>query len=92
MSKIQDGCYGCHFENLFLASSPAPKGQLTQNLVGGIGATADQKQLKSFRLEIQDSRHGRHQFSSFRVVVSSVYLSGHHKWCEGYIQRAFKIS
>ena len=30
---------GGHLENLFLASSPKPKSQLTPNLVGSIGVT-----------------------------------------------------
>ena len=40
----------------FFASVPEPKGQLTRNLVGGIGVTLDQKQLKMFQAEIQDGR------------------------------------
>ena len=34
------------FKNLFFASSPAPKGQLTRNLVGGIGVTCRSKIAK----------------------------------------------
>ena len=46
-----------NLENLFFASSPEPKGQLTPNLLGSIRGLADQKQLKSCRSEIQDGRH-----------------------------------
>ena len=37
-SEIQDGHHGCHFESPFCASLE-PKGKLTQNLAGSIGAT-----------------------------------------------------
>ena len=37
--KIQDGRHGGHLENLFFASSPNPKCQLTRNLVRSIGVT-----------------------------------------------------
>ena len=36
---IQDGHHGHHLENLFFASTPEPKGQLTRNLVGIIRVT-----------------------------------------------------
>ena len=45
-SDIQDGRHGGHLENLFFASSPEPKGQLTQNLVGSIGVTRRSKIAK----------------------------------------------
>ena len=45
-SDIQDGCHGCHLENLFFASSPELKGQLTRNLVGSIGVTCRSKIAK----------------------------------------------
>ena len=35
-SKDYDGRHGGHLKNLFCASSPEPKGQLTRNLVGTI--------------------------------------------------------
>ena len=38
-SEIQDGCHGRHLENLFFASSPEPKGELTPNLLRSIGVT-----------------------------------------------------
>ena len=38
-SEIQDGRHDSHLENLFFASSPKPKGQLTPNLLGSIGVT-----------------------------------------------------
>ena len=43
-----DGCHshGCHLENLFFASSPEPKGQLSQNLVGSFGVTRRSKIAK----------------------------------------------
>ena len=44
---IQDGRHGSHLENLFLASSPEPKGQLTRNLVGSIGVTRRSKIAKN---------------------------------------------
>ena len=37
---------GSHLENLFFASSPEPKGQLTPNLVGSIGVTCRSKIAK----------------------------------------------
>ena len=45
-SEIQDGHHGGHLENLFFASSPEPKGQLTWNLVGSIGETCRSKIVK----------------------------------------------
>ena len=45
-SEIQDGRNGRHLENLFFTSSPEPKGQLTPNLVGGIGVTYRSKIAK----------------------------------------------
>ena len=42
-SEIQDGCHGGHLENLFFASSPEPKGQLTRNFVGSIRETCRSK-------------------------------------------------
>ena len=36
---IGHGRHGSHLENLFFASSPEPKGQLTPNLLGSIGVT-----------------------------------------------------
>ena len=44
--EIQDGRHGGHLENLFLASSPEAKGQLTGNLVGSIGVTCSSKIAK----------------------------------------------
>ena len=44
--EIKDGRYGGRLENLFVASSPEPKGQLTQNLVGSIGVTGRSKIAK----------------------------------------------
>ena len=47
---IQDGHHGSHLENLFFASSPELKGQLTgqltRNLVGSIGVTCRSKIAK----------------------------------------------
>ena len=43
--------------NLFFASSPKPKSQLTRNLVGSIRVTCRSKIAKIVRLEIQDGRH-----------------------------------
>ena len=37
---------GSHLENLFFASSPEPKGQLTPNLLGSIGVTCRSKITK----------------------------------------------
>ena len=37
--EVQDGRRGGYLENLFLTSSPEPKGQLTRNMVGSIGVT-----------------------------------------------------
>ena len=51
---------GGHLENLFFASSPEAKGQLTQNLVRSILVTCRSKIANSFRSEIQDGRHGGH--------------------------------
>ena len=45
-SEIQDGCHGSHLENLFFASSPEPKGQLTPNLLGSIRVTCRSKIAK----------------------------------------------
>ena len=45
---------------MLFASSPAPKGQLTRNLVGSIRVTCIIKLLKSFLSEIQDGRHDRY--------------------------------
>ena len=45
-SDIQDGHHGSHLENLFFTSSPEPKDQLTQNLVGSIGMTRRSKIAK----------------------------------------------
>ena len=42
-SEIQDGR---HLENLFFASSPEPKDQLTPNLLGSIGVTCGSKIAK----------------------------------------------
>ena len=44
--RIQDGRHGRRLENLFFASSPEPKGQLTPNLVGSIGVTCRSKIAK----------------------------------------------
>ena len=46
LSEIQDGHHGSHLENLFFASSPEPKGQLTPNLVGSIWVTCISKIAK----------------------------------------------
>ena len=45
-SDIQDDRHGSHLENLFFASSPELKGQLTRNLVGSIGVTCRSKIAK----------------------------------------------
>ena len=45
-SEIQDGHHGSHLENLFFASSPEPKGQLTPNMLGSIGVTCRSKIAK----------------------------------------------
>ena len=44
--EIQDGHHGSHLENLFFASSPEPKSQLTPNMVGSIGVTCRSKIAK----------------------------------------------
>ena len=41
--KIQDGRHGRRLENLFFASSPEPKGQLTRYLLGSIEVTCGLK-------------------------------------------------
>ena len=45
-SEIQDGHHGRHLENIFFASSPEPKGQLTPNLLGSIRVTCRSKIAK----------------------------------------------
>ena len=55
---MQGGRHGRHLENLFLASSSEPKGQVTRNLLWSTGLEVpgrlvDQKQLKSFWSEIK---------------------------------------
>ena len=45
-SDIQDGHHGRNLKNLFFASSPELKGQLTRNLVGSIGVTCRSKIAK----------------------------------------------
>ena len=45
-SEIQDGRHVRHLENLFFASSPEPKGQLTPNLLGSIRVTCRSKIAK----------------------------------------------
>ena len=45
-SEIQDGRHGCHLENLFFASSPELKDQLSRNLVGIIEVTCRSKIAK----------------------------------------------
>ena len=57
---MQDGRHGRHLENLFFASSPEPKGQLTPNLLGSIRVTCRSNVAKTCRSEIQDGRHGSH--------------------------------
>ena len=52
--------FGGHLENLFFASSPKAKSQLTRNLVGSIRVTCRSIIAKSFRSKIQDGRFGRH--------------------------------
>ena len=47
-SEIQDGR---RLENLFFASSPEPKGQLTRNLVGSIGVTCRSEIAKIVPIE-----------------------------------------
>ena len=44
--EIQDGSHGGQLENIFFASSPEPKGQLTRNFVGRIGVTGRSKIAK----------------------------------------------
>ena len=44
--EIQDGRHGGHLENLFFASSPEPKSQLTPNMVGSLGVTCRSKIAK----------------------------------------------
>ena len=56
----KDGCHGSHLENLFFASSPEPKGQLTPNLLGSIGMTCRSKIAELCQSEIQDGRHDSH--------------------------------
>ena len=46
-----------HLENLFFASSPEPKGQLTPALLGTIRVTCRSKIAKIMPIEIQDGRH-----------------------------------
>ena len=43
---IGNPSYGDHLENLFIPSSPEPKGQLTQNLLESIGVTFRSKIAK----------------------------------------------
>ena len=59
---MQDGCHGRHLENLFFASSPQPKGQLTPNLLGSIKVTCRSKIAKIVPIGIQDGRHLENQF------------------------------
>ena len=51
-----------HLENLFIASYPEPKGQLTRTWVGNFGVTCRSKKAKILRSEIErpiDSKFGR---------------------------------
>ena len=45
-NKLKSFRHGHHLENLFCSSSPEPKGQLTQNFVGSIGAICKSKITK----------------------------------------------
>ena len=46
MATMQIAAMAAIFENLFFPSSPEPKGQLTQNVVGSIGVTGKSKIAK----------------------------------------------
>ena len=59
-SEIQDGRHGRHLENIFFASSPEPKGQLTPNWLGSIGVTCRSKIAKIVPIGNQDGCHGSH--------------------------------
>ena len=59
---------------IYLAISPAPKGQLTPNFVGDIGVTCRSKIAKIVQSDIQDGRHGSHLENLF--FASSPELKG----------------
>ena len=52
-SEIQDGHHGCYLVDLFCASSPEPKGQLTRNLVESIRVTSRSKVAKIIPIRSQ---------------------------------------
>ena len=59
---------------IYLAVSPAQKGQLTPNFVGDIGVTCRSKIAKIVQSDIQDGRHGCHLENLF--FASSPELKG----------------
>ena len=60
LAKIVPIENGGHLENLFFASSPEPKSQLTPNMVGSVGVTYGSKVVKIFPMGNPRWRHGRH--------------------------------
>ena len=78
-SEVQYWRQGRYLENLFYASSPEPKGQLTQNFVGGIGATCRTKIAKI--VSIQDG-HGGHLENLFCTSSPEPKVQLIRKWQE----------